>query len=125
MVGTNRTAAVDRFISPIFSVANPNLKSVCKTFFERPLSDVINNYKLNVITDCMIASYSEAGLPVNPYFFIQVGSPMRFKQAQRFGKTDGSGRPSTRSNACSCVTRPQRRTVKKSMMLKNHYMAAM
>ena len=85
-LGWNEEELKMHFISPIFSVANPNLKSVCKTFFERPLSGVIDNYELNIVTDCMVASYDEAGLPVNPYFFLQ-----EFKQAQRFGKTDPQG----------------------------------
>ena len=90
-LGWNEEELKMHFISPIFSVANPNLKSVCKTFFERPLSGVIDNYELNIVTDCMVASYDEAGLPVNPYFFLQERFAARFKQAQRFGKTDPQG----------------------------------
>ena len=84
--GWNEEELKMHFISPIFGVANPNIQNICKTFFERPLSGIINNYELNVITDCMIASYDGAGLPVNPYFFLQ-----EFKQAQRFGRTDPEG----------------------------------
>ena len=84
--GWNEEELKMHFISPIFSVANPNIPNVCKTFFERPLSGIVSNYELNVVTDCMIASYNEAGLPVTPYFFLQ-----EFKQSQRFGKTDPQG----------------------------------
>lgn len=84
--GWNEEELKMHFISPIFSVANVNIESVCKTFFERSLLGVINNYELNIVTDCMVASYNEAGLPVNPYFFLQ-----EFKQAQRFGRTDPEG----------------------------------
>ena len=129
MVGMKRslrwTASAVRFISHILSVANPNITSVCKIFFERPLSGIVNNYELNVITDCFVASYDGAGLPLNPYFFLQVGSPMRFKQSQRFGKSDGSGRPSTGPNVGCHVIGSQRRTANKSIMIKNHYMAVM
>ncbi len=84
--GWNEEELKMHFISPILGVADTNIESVCKTFFERPLSGVVNNYELNVITDCMVASYNEAGLPVNPYFFLQ-----EFKQSQRFGRTDPEG----------------------------------
>ena len=84
--GWNEEELKMNFISHILSVANPNIVSVCKIFFERPLSGIINNYELNVVTDCFVASYDEAGLPLNPYFFLQ-----EFKQSQRFGKSDPQG----------------------------------
>lgn len=74
------------FISAIISVADPNITDLCKTYFERPLSGVINNYNIHVITDCMIAQPKLAGDPDKPYFFLQ-----EFKQAQRFGRTDPQG----------------------------------
>jgi hypothetical protein len=74
------------FISAIISVADPNITDVCKTYFERPLSGVINNFNIHVITDCMIAQPKLAGDPDKPYFFLQ-----EFKQAQRFGRTDPQG----------------------------------
>jgi hypothetical protein len=74
------------FISAIFAVADPNIPEICKTYFERPLSGVINNLEINVITDCMIAKPKSAGDPDKPYFFLQ-----EFKQAQRFGRTDPEG----------------------------------
>ena len=85
-LGWNEEELKMHFISSVFTVANTNIRDVCKTFFERPLSGVIGNYELSVITDCMVASYDEAGEPVNPYFFLQ-----EFKQAQRFGRTDPQG----------------------------------
>ena len=69
--GWNEEELKMNFISAILMVANPNIPSVCKIFFERPLSGVINNYVLYVKTDCFVASYNEAGLPVKPYFFLQ------------------------------------------------------
>ena len=94
--GWNEEELKMNFISHILSVANPNITSVCKIFFERPLSGIVGKYELNVITDCFVASYDEAGLPLNPYFFLQMRNAARFKQSQRFGKSDGSGRPPTR-----------------------------
>ena len=74
------------FISPILAVADTNIPDVCKTYFERPLHGIINNYEMNVITDCMVARPKLAGDPDKPYFFLQ-----EFKQAQHYGKTDPQG----------------------------------
>ena len=74
------------FISTIFNVANPNIPNICKTYFERPLEGIIGNYRMHVVTDCMIAQPKLGGDPDKPYFFLQ-----EFKQAQHFGKTDPQG----------------------------------
>ena len=84
--GWNEEELKMHFISSILNVADPYIEDTCKTFFERPLEGIINNYKLHVITDCMIASYDEAGEPKKPYFFLQ-----EFKQKQLWGKTDPQG----------------------------------
>lgn len=74
------------FISPILMVADTNIPDICKTYFERPLSGILNGYSLNLITDCMVARPKLAGDPDKPYFFLQ-----EFKQAQHYGKTDPQG----------------------------------
>ena len=74
------------FISPVLMVADANIPEVCKTYFERPLSGIIGEYSLNVVTDCMIARPKLAGDPDKPYFFLQ-----EFKQSQAFGRTDPQG----------------------------------
>jgi hypothetical protein len=84
--GWNEEELKMHFISPILNVADPNIEDTCKTFFERPLHGFIGNYELNVITNCMIASYDESGNPAHPYFFLQ-----EFKQKQLWGKTDPQG----------------------------------
>jgi hypothetical protein len=84
--GWNEEELKMHFISDIFKVADPNIPNVCKTFFERPLEGVVNNYLMHVVTDCMIASPRLGGDPDKPYFFLQ-----EFKQAQNYGKTDRSG----------------------------------
>ena len=84
--GWNEEELKMHFISPILGVANPNIPKICKTFFERPLYGVVNNYEMNIVTDCMVASPKLAGDPDKPYFFLQ-----EFKQAQRFGRTDPEG----------------------------------
>ena len=84
--GWNEEELKMHFISTILNVSNMNIPMVCKTFYERPLTGIINGYELNVVTDCMLASYNAAGQPVSPYFFLQ-----EYKQAQRFGRTDPEG----------------------------------
>jgi hypothetical protein len=84
--GWNEEELKMHFISAIFDVADPNSADVCKTFFERPLDGIVDNYEMHVITDCMIASPKLGGGPDKPYFFLQ-----EYKQAQRFGRTDPEG----------------------------------
>jgi hypothetical protein len=59
------------FISPVFRVANLNVDRKMKTFFERSLSGVVNNRKISVVVDCMVASAKNSGRPAVPYFFMQ------------------------------------------------------
>ena len=84
--GWNEEELKMHFISPVLSVADTNIENICKTYFERPLSGIINQYQLNIVTDCMIAQPKLAGDPDKPYFFLQ-----EFKQSQRFGRTDPEG----------------------------------
>jgi hypothetical protein len=84
--GWNEEELKMHFISAILNVADPNIEGICKTFFERPLEGVINNYQMQIVTDCMVASHRLGGDPDKPYFFLQ-----EFKQAQRFGRTDPQG----------------------------------
>ena len=84
--GWNEEELKMHFVSLIFAVADTNIDKVCKTFYERPITGVVQEKQLHVICDCMIAQPDRAGLPTKPYFFLQ-----EFKQAQRFGKTDPEG----------------------------------
>ena len=84
--GWNEEELKMHFISFILAAADINIPNVCKTFFERPLSGIIDDYELNIVCDCMVASPRLAGDPDKPYFFLQ-----EFKQAQRFGRTDPQG----------------------------------
>jgi hypothetical protein len=84
--GWNEEELKMHFISFVLATADINIPKVCKTFFERPLSGVIDDYELNIVCDCMVASPRLAGDPDKPYFFLQ-----EFKQAQRFGRTDPQG----------------------------------
>ena len=84
--GWNEEELKMHFISSILNIVDPNIEDTCKTFFERPLEGIINNYRLHVVADCMIASYNAGGEPEKPYFFLQ-----EFKQKQLWGKTDPQG----------------------------------
>ena len=84
--GWNEEELKMHFISPVLNVADSYIENICKTFFERPLEGILNNYKIHVIADCMIASYNEGGEPQKPFFFLQ-----EFKQKQLWGKTDPQG----------------------------------
>ena len=59
--GWNEEELKMHFISSILNVANPNIPDVCKTFFERPLHGIIDNYDMTIVTDCMVASPRFAG----------------------------------------------------------------
>lgn len=74
------------FISAIFTTADPNINGVCKTYFERPIEGIVQNYAIHVVTDCMIAQPKLGGDPDKPYFFLQ-----EFKQSQQYGRTDPEG----------------------------------
>lgn len=65
-----------RLIAPLFYVAKLDEASKIRVFYERPLSDEINEYSLSVITDCLVAS-PVFNLPEKPYFFLQ-----EFKKAK-------------------------------------------
>ena len=84
--GWNEEELKMHFISHILSVANLNIQSICKTFFERPLHGTIDNYEMTIVTDCMVASPRLGGDPDKPFFFLQ-----EYKQSQRFGRTDPEG----------------------------------
>jgi hypothetical protein len=60
-----------KFLSHIFEIADIEVPEKVKTFYERPLSDIINGYKLNVVCDMLIASPLGIGKPKKPYFFLQ------------------------------------------------------
>lgn len=74
------------FISPTLMVADTNIPDVYKTYFERPLSGILDGYSVHLITECMVALPKLAGDPDKPYFFLQ-----EFKQTQHYGKTDPQG----------------------------------
>lgn len=65
-----------RLIGLLFYVAHIDTPDKIRVFYERPLSAKINDYSLNVICDCLVAT-PKFNLPTKPYFFLQ-----EFKKAK-------------------------------------------
>ena len=61
-----------QFIGILFFIINIDEERVIKTFFERPMSAIVQNIPLSVIADCLIATPKGlGGSPREPYFFLQ------------------------------------------------------
>ena len=60
-----------QFIGTCFRIANINVKSKIKVFFERSLSAKVDNHQLSVIADCLVATPMTFATPQNPFFFLQ------------------------------------------------------
>lgn len=60
-----------RFIGGLFAIAQIDVQDKIKVFYERPLSATIDNYSLNVVTDCLVATPLKFNTPNKPYFFLQ------------------------------------------------------
>lgn len=60
-----------RFIGGLFAIAQIDVQDKIKVFYERPLSANIDNYALNVVTDCLVATPLKFNTPNKPYFFLQ------------------------------------------------------
>ncbi|MBP7534576.1 MAG: hypothetical protein KA783_09005 [Chitinophagales bacterium] len=58
-------------ISLVFFLANVDIASKVKVFYERPLKAIVGNYQLSVIADCLVATPTSFNRPKNPYFFLQ------------------------------------------------------
>ncbi|MDI9356027.1 MAG: hypothetical protein QM536_03255 [Chitinophagaceae bacterium] len=84
--GWNEEELKMHFISLIMHVANLNIKGICKFFYERSISGIVENKELSVICDGMMASYTFSGEPDVPYFFMQ-----ELKKANEYGKNDAQG----------------------------------
>ena len=65
-----------RMIGLLFYVAHIDIPEKLRVFYERPISAIIGEYSLNVITDCLVA-VPKFNLPSRPYFFLQ-----EFKKAK-------------------------------------------
>lgn len=74
-----------KFLSFLFFIADVEVDKRLQTFFERPISAVLNEIQLSVVVDCMFATPKGKGVPKDPYFFLQ-----EFKK-QKGDKNDPEG----------------------------------
>jgi hypothetical protein len=70
------------FVGFVFFLAKINVPNKIQTFFERRLSGIVEGINISVAVDGMIATPTKAERPQNPYFFLQDGSPLRFKRSK-------------------------------------------
>jgi hypothetical protein len=59
------------FLSFVFSFSNLEVANKMKLFYERSLSDVVQNTPLSVVCDALLASPYGINTPKKPYFFLQ------------------------------------------------------
>ena len=69
--GWNEEELKMKFISLLFDLADIEVDNQIVSFFERPLSAVINDLKISVICDCLLARPAGIATPRTPYFFLQ------------------------------------------------------
>jgi hypothetical protein len=76
--GWNEEEVKMKLISFLFYIADFEEEGKISTFFERELSTNINNKRLSVTCDCLVASPLGLSSPKLPYFFLQ-----EFKRRKR------------------------------------------
>jgi hypothetical protein len=59
------------FVGMAFRIAKTKVRSKIKVFYERPLSAIVGDYELAVISDCIVATPEPFHAPRHPYFFLQ------------------------------------------------------
>jgi hypothetical protein len=60
-----------KFLALLFFIAEMEEKGKIQAFYERPLSAVLNGHKIQIKTDCMVATPLGKNTPKEPYFFLQ------------------------------------------------------
>ena len=69
--GWNEEELKMKFISLLFDLADIEVDNLIVSFFERPLNATVNDLKISVICDCLLASPAGIATPRTPYFFLQ------------------------------------------------------
>jgi hypothetical protein len=59
------------FVGLAFRIARVKTPKKIKVFYERPLSAIVGEYELAVISDCIVATPEPFHAPRHPYFFLQ------------------------------------------------------
>ena len=73
-IGWNEEELKMNIVSIVFKVANVNQKGIVKTFYERRLSGSVENKKISVVVDCMIAARPSKSLREKKNILINVGA---------------------------------------------------
>ena len=71
MGGWNEEELKMKLISILFFIADFEEDGKITTFYERTLNEIVGNYTIHVVCDCLIASPLGLTTPKNPYFFLQ------------------------------------------------------
>ncbi|MDZ7934620.1 MAG: hypothetical protein U5M51_06590 [Emticicia sp.] len=69
--GWNEEELKMKFVSLLFDLADIEVDNKIVSFFERPMNALINDFKISVICDCLLASPAGIATPRTPYFFLQ------------------------------------------------------
>ena len=69
--GWNEEELKMKFISLIFDLVDIEVDGLIVSFYERTMTAVVSNLKINVICDCLLASPAGIATPRMPYFFLQ------------------------------------------------------
>jgi hypothetical protein len=60
-----------KFLALLFFISEMEEKGKIQAFYERPLTIVIQGQRMNIKTDCMVATPLGKNTPREPYFFLQ------------------------------------------------------
>ena len=90
MGGWNEEELKMKLISILFFIADFEEDGKITTFYERTINEVVENYTIHVVCDCLIASPLGLTTPKNPYFFLQERNAARFKK-QKGDSNDPEG----------------------------------
>ena len=69
--GWNEEELKMKFISLLFDLADIEVEDKIVSFYERPMTAIIENVKIAVICDCLLATPAGIATPQTPYFFLQ------------------------------------------------------
>jgi hypothetical protein len=69
--GWNEEELKMKFVSLIFDIADIEVEDKIASFYERPMTAVLQDAKIAVICDCLLATPQGIATPRMPYFFLQ------------------------------------------------------
>jgi hypothetical protein len=69
--GWNEEELKMKFVSLVFDIADIEVEDKIASFYERPMTAVLQDAKIAVICDCLLATPQGIATPRVPYFFLQ------------------------------------------------------